>query len=166
MLLIETLHVNDNTLRQSLHLPAPPTMPQPILGRVQDGLRRSARLMIKCMGGVQFSLTSNSAPKLRLATEIHFDRRLSSGEGHSQLHVYSSTRSRLVIKLATTGNGDLVNEKTAYERLTRFRQLLRVVPRYYGAYSWYGGRALVLSDEGPSLATLGVAFASLPPTER
>jgi hypothetical protein len=171
ILLIETMNIDDDDLgQQRLGLPAPSAAPQPILGRIRNGTWRSARLTaIRCGRGSPFSLTPSSAPKSRPRSwpaVIHLDRQLSGGENQS--YVYSSTTLHLVVKLATTGKSDLINEKMAYERLTTtcFTRLLPVAPRYYGAYLWYGGRALILSDEGQSLASHGVEFALLAPTER
>ncbi|KAI9463379.1 hypothetical protein F5148DRAFT_1150280 [Russula earlei] len=50
----------------------------------------------------------------------------------------------------------LGNEELAYHELSRVGG--RMVPRLYGEYEWYGGRALVLSEEGK--------FTSLSLTER
>jgi hypothetical protein len=46
----------------------------------------------------------------------------------------------------------LSNEKLAYKKLSRITGW--VVPRHYGEYEWYGGRALLLSEEGRSLSHL------------
>jgi len=80
--------------------------------------------------------------------------------------VYASTVSRVVVKFASVPKKpkaelerQLVNEKVAYDRLAVLTGW--VVPIFYGEYLWYGGRSLVLSDEGPSLAALEMKFESL-----
>jgi hypothetical protein len=73
--------------------------------------------------------------------------------------VYGSSKSPVIVKFAAVPKKDkaelerlLSNEKVAYEKLNRISGW--IVPRMYGEYYWYGGRALVLSDEGPSLSHL------------
>lgn len=86
---------------------------------------------------------------------IHFDRHL--GAGWSS--VFASSKSHVVVKFAVVPKKDkaelirqLSNEKLAYNKLSRITGW--VVPRLYGEYEWYGGRALVLSEEGRSLSYL------------
>jgi len=93
---------------------------------------------------------------------IHLDRYL--GGGWST--VYASTVSRVVVKFASVPTKpkaelerQLVNEKAVYDRLIVL--VGWVVPILYGEYLWYGGRSLILSDEGPSLAALKMKFESL-----
>ena len=85
--------------------------------------------------------------------------------------VYASSRSHLIVKLVTAHkkeNAELErqirNENDAHKKLHRITQL--VAPRYYEEYVWYGGRALILSHEGPSLSDLGMEFTSLGLVER
>ena len=85
--------------------------------------------------------------------------------------MYGSSRSHLIVEFAEVPKKDkaelepqLRNEKDAYDKLYRITGL--VVPRCYRKYVWFGGRALVPSDEGPSLSGLGMEFTSLGPTER
>lgn len=97
---------------------------------------------------------------------IHFDRHLGAG----WTTVFASSKSHLVVKFAVVPKNDkaelirqLSNEKLAYNIL---RHITRwVVPRLYGEYEWYGGRALVLSEEGWSLSYLD-KFRSLSLIER
>jgi hypothetical protein len=114
-------------------------------------------------GALQFRVC-----KMPTVTFIHLNHRLDT-------FTYASTKWRLVVKFANGASKKdkielerhrLTNEKTTYDKLARLARWIRVVPRCYGEYMWYGGRALVLSDEGPSLTTLGMDFASLGPTER
>jgi hypothetical protein len=84
--------------------------------------------------------------------------------------VYSSSKSRVVIKFAAVPKKDkaelerqLSNEKAAYHKLRRISRW--VIPRLYGEYEWFGGRAILLSDEGQSLSHLE-EFTSLPLIER
>lgn len=65
----------------------------------------------------------------------------------------------MVVKIAVVPKNDkaglipqLNSEKLAYNKLRRITRW--VVPRLYGEYEWYGGRALVLSEEGRSLPYL------------
>jgi hypothetical protein len=127
-------------------------------------------MLIQCMDGFPFSLIPVCTPQSRgnkMPTFVHFDRRLRG----SWSSVYGSTKSQLVVKfagVAQNGHAELeryvIDEKTAYDKLACLSRW--VVPRCYGEYIWYGGRALVLSDEGPSLATLGMELASLAFIER
>jgi hypothetical protein len=127
-------------------------------------------MLVQCMDAVPFSLLPVCTPQSRgskLPTFVHFDCRL----GWSWSSVYMSTKSQLVVKFVIPPQNDhteperyLVNEKTAYDKLAPLSRW--VVPRCYGEYTWYGGRALVLSNEGPSLADLEMEFASLAPIER
>ena len=98
---------------------------------------------------------------------IHLDRYI--GGGWSS--VYASSGSHVIVKFGRVAGKDraeterqLRNEKAAYDKLARLCGW--VVPRCYGEYEWYGGRALVLSDEGQSLADLGMEFTSLGLVER
>jgi hypothetical protein len=53
----------------------------------------------------------------------------------------------------------LLVEKRVYEHL-KDKGLL-FIPQYYGLYSWPGGIALIMSDEGESLAETGTSFKEL-----
>jgi hypothetical protein len=97
---------------------------------------------------------------------IHFDRHL----GASWSSVFASSKSHVVVKFDVVPKKDkaelrrqLNNEKLAYNKLSRITGW--VVPRLYGEYEWYGGRALVLSEEGQSLSYLD-KFTSLSLLER
>ena len=92
---------------------------------------------------------------------IHFDRHL--GAGWSS--VYGSSKSHIIIKFSIVPQQNkaklerqLRHEKAAYDKLRHLGGW--VVPHLYGEYEWYGGRALVMSDCGSSLAGLN-DFASL-----
>jgi hypothetical protein len=98
---------------------------------------------------------------------IHLDKHY--GGGWSS--VYTSSRSHIIVKFAVVPKKDkaelegyLKNEKAAYDQL--FPLIGLAIPRCYGEYLWYGGRALVLTDEGPSLANLKMEFTSLGLVER
>jgi hypothetical protein len=182
--------VTDDTLRQQLG----PGLPMPsenvsrliILGSVYDeqGNRHSARLrditsdvggflasgaiFIQCLDAFPILFTPVHTPQFRVCklptvTFIHLNHQLDA-------FAYASTEWRLVIKFANGAKQDkieferhLLIEKTTYNKLARLTRWIRVAPQCYGEY---GGRALVLSDEGPSLTTLGMNFASLGPMER
>jgi hypothetical protein len=97
---------------------------------------------------------------------IHFDRHL--GAGWSS--VFASSKSHVVVKFAAVPKKDkaslvdqLNNEKAVYKKLNRIAGW--IIPHLYGEYEWYGGRALILSDEGQSLSHLE-DFKSLPLIER
>jgi hypothetical protein len=94
---------------------------------------------------------------------IHLDRYV--GGGFSS--VYASSKSGIVVKFANAPKTDkdeleslLRDESNAYHKLASAHLTEWVVPHFYGEYcdEWYGGRVLVLSDEGPSLDTLGMIF--------
>jgi hypothetical protein len=53
----------------------------------------------------------------------------------------------------------LLVEKRVYEHL-KDKGLL-FIPQYYGLYSWPGGIALIMSDEGESLAETRTSFKEL-----
>jgi len=98
---------------------------------------------------------------------IHLDRYL----GWAWASVYGSSSSRVVVKFARVAGKDkaelelqLKGEKAAYARLTCLTGW--VVPVCFGEYLWYGGRSLVLSHEGPSLAALRMEFTALGLIER
>jgi hypothetical protein len=98
---------------------------------------------------------------------IHFDRHL--GGGWSS--VYASSRSHLIVKFAYVPEKDkaelerqLRNENDAYNKLYPLTRL--VIPHCYGEYVWYGGRALLLSDEGPLMSSQEMEFTSLGLVER
>ena len=85
--------------------------------------------------------------------------------------MYASSRSHVIVKLSTTHGNDkaelerqIRNENDVYKKLHRLTQL--VIPRCYGEYVWYGGRALVLSHEAPTLSNLKMEFTSLGVVER
>ena len=98
---------------------------------------------------------------------IHLDEHY--GGGWSS--VYASSRSHIIIKFATATKKDkaelegyLENEKAAYDKLLPLTGW--AIPYCYGEYLWYGGRALVLTNEGPSLENLKMKFTSLGLMER
>jgi hypothetical protein len=89
---------------------------------------------------------------------IHFDRQLDAGWSS----VYASSKSDIIIKFGTIPRKDkaevkwqLKNEIAAYGKLGQIAGW--VVPQLYGEYEWYGGRALMMTNGGPSLE----AFTSL-----
>jgi hypothetical protein len=136
-------------------------------------LEPTGAIFIQCLDAFPVLFTPVHTPQFRVCkmptsvTFVHLNHRLDA-------FAYASTKWRLVIKFANGANKKdkfelerhLLNEKTTYNKLARLARWIRVVPQCYGEYMWYGGRALVLSDEGPSLMTLGMDFASLEPTER
>jgi len=84
--------------------------------------------------------------------------------------VYASSKSHIVVKFGVVPKKDkaeverqLINEKNAYHKLSPISGW--AVPRFYGEYKWYGGRALVFSDGGQSLSDLE-DFTSLSLVER
>ena len=84
--------------------------------------------------------------------------------------MFASSKSHVVIKFAAVPKKDkaelvhqLSDEKAAYEKLNRIAGW--IIPHLYGEYEWYGGRALILSDEGRSLSHLQ-DFKSLPLIEK
>ncbi len=71
--------------------------------------------------------------------------------------IYKSSLARLVVKFSLTDRQErlrsergLLAEKKVYEHLRD--KGLSFIPRYYGLYTWPGGVALIISDEGTSLA--------------
>jgi len=109
-----------------------------------------------------------NAPHLRHTKKpfIYLDHYLEAGWSS----VYASSKSRIVIKFAAVPKKDkaelerqLNTEKAAYKKLSLITGW--VIPRLYGEYRWFGGRALVLSHEGQSLSDLE-KFGSLPLIER
>jgi hypothetical protein len=123
---------------------------------------------VQCINACPIELSIVNAPHSHRANKqyhpfIHFDRHL--GAGWST--VFASSKSHVVVKFAVVPKKDkaelirqLSNEKLAYNKLNRITG--SVVPRLYGEYEWYGGRALVLSKEGRSLEK----FTSLSLIER
>jgi len=116
-------------------------------------------------------LSSADAPQSQSGDKqiplIHLDRYL----GGAWASVYGSSSSRVVIKFARVAGKykpelelQLKDEKAAYARLSCLAGW--VVPVCYGEYLWYGGRLLVLSHEGPSLAALRMEFTALGLIER
>jgi hypothetical protein len=98
---------------------------------------------------------------------VHLDRYL----GSAWSSVYASSKPRIVVKFAKVAKKkkaelerQLGNEVAAYEKLVRLTRW--VAPICYGEYKWYGGRALILSEEGPSLEDLEMDFMSLDLVER
>ena len=126
---------------------------------------------MQCIDADPIELSLVNAPhshraKKRYHPFIHFDRYL--GAGWST--VFASSKSHVVVKFAVVPKKikaelirQLSNEKLAYNKLRRITGW--VVPRLYGEYEWYGGRALVLSEEGRSLSYLD-KFTSLSLIER
>ncbi|KAI0247006.1 hypothetical protein BJV78DRAFT_84068 [Lactifluus subvellereus] len=128
-----------------------------------------AGMVVKCFNAFPMDLSLVGAPQSQGGEKpfVHLDRHL--GAGWSS--VYASSRSHVIVKFAKVPKKDkaelerqLRNEKAAYDKLAL---LIRwVVPHCYGEYLWYGGRSLVLSEEGPSLSALGMEFVSLGLVER
>ena len=112
---------------------------------------------MQCIDADPIELSLVNAPHSHRARKqyhpfIHFDRYL----GASWSTVFASSKSHVVVKFAVVPKKNkaklirqLSNEKLAYNKLRRITGW--VVPRLYGEYEWYGGRALVLSEEGRSL---------------
>ncbi|KAI0289072.1 hypothetical protein BC826DRAFT_1188019 [Russula brevipes] len=153
MLLTETFKIDDGALGQRFGLPVPSEDP-PLL---ELGSRN----------GHSGKLTGIPSSKQN-PPFIHLDRQL--GVGWSS--VYSSSKSCVVVKFAVVPKKDkaelgrqLSNEKAAYHT-SKLRHIAQwVIPRLYGEYEWFGGRALILADEGQSLSHLE-EFVSLPLIER
>jgi len=129
----------------------------------------SSRCLVRSLSGGLKSLVG--ARRSRHADKtppfIHLDEH--HGGGWSS--VYASRRSHIFIKFAIVPKKDKAelegyrkNEKAAYDQLPPLTGW--VIPRCYGECSWYGGRALVLTDEGRSLENLKMAFTSLGVVER
>jgi hypothetical protein len=129
-------------------------------------------MTIQCFDGCPMALspidseTSQSQGGRKQRPFIHLDRYL--GGGWSS--VYASSKSRIIVKFAHVPEKDkamleclLRDEKAAYRKLAHLPPWIPVVPHFYGEYEWYGGRALVLSDEGPNL---GMRMESLGFIER
>ena len=181
MLLTETFNISDDTLRQQFGVPIasedsggtsllPPTEVGIAYG-ASGSLQSSGGMVVQCFDGLPMALspvgTLQSSGGEKQHPFVHLDCYL--GGGWSS--VYASSRSHVIVKFATVPKKDkaelerqLSNEKAAYDKLTLLARL--VVPLCYGEYVWYGGRALVLSDEGQSLADLEMEFASLGLVER
>jgi hypothetical protein len=127
-------------------------------------------MLIQCFNGLPMRFSRAGTPRSHDGKKqlpfVLLDRHL--GGGWSS--VYASSRSHLIVKFAVVPKKDkaelerqLKNEDI-YDKLSRLTRL--AVPRYYGEYVWYGGRALVLSDKEPSLSDLGMEFTSLGLVER
>jgi hypothetical protein len=100
---------------------------------------------------------------------VHLDLKIFHFAGPCS--VYVSSKSHVMVKFAYQPQKVkaelermLTNERAAHDKL----QLLSgwAIPRCYGEYLWYGGQALVLSYEGPSLAECFMEFRSLGLEER
>ncbi|KAI0256932.1 hypothetical protein BJV78DRAFT_318311 [Lactifluus subvellereus] len=150
MLLTETLAVNTAALRRRLGLPLGAGYSSNLGTRSNnEGNRRSRRLVPtdeagegQSHSGQVVALSLTGTPRSRSGEKqlpfVHLGRRIGGGRSS----VYSSGRSHVIVKFLT---------------------LLTLIPLCYGEY---GGRALVLSDEGSSLAHLGMEFTSLGIVER
>ncbi|KAI0252589.1 hypothetical protein BJV78DRAFT_323116 [Lactifluus subvellereus] len=194
MLLTETLNISDETLRQKFGLPVllGDTLSSNLGAHYEvEGHRRSQRLrttnqlggysgklpktpgdlVIQCFNGLPMDFSPADTPQSQDGEKqrpfVFLDRYLSGGWSS----VYASSISRVIVKLAKVPKKDkaelerqLRNENDVYNKLYCLSRL--VVPRCYGEYVWYGGRALVLSDEGPPLSSLGMEFTSLGLVER
>ena len=101
---------------------------------------------------------SSTAAKFRPL--IFLDEFWGSG-GSSTVH--KSTSAGLVIKFSQAGNRSslqaLNNEAAIYAYLTKRR--LPFIPQFLGLYKWPGGLAVLLSDEGTSLADDEIKFNQL-----
>ena len=81
--------------------------------------------------------------------------------------LYGSKKHNVIFKLARAEKRKergvaeqmLEDEMRIYAELSRTCKLF--TPRFYGTYDWNGHRALALSYEGTSLASLNIDFASL-----
>ena len=98
---------------------------------------------------------------------MSFDRFIAAGWSS----VYLSTSAHIAIKLAIVPKKDkrqleefIKSECEAYKKLARLQGW--IVPRCYGIWRWYGGKALVLSEMGESLDSRGIEFTSLGLVER
>ncbi|KAH9967188.1 hypothetical protein BC827DRAFT_573120 [Russula dissimulans] len=188
MLLVETLNIDDTTLGKRLGLPSLSNKSD--LGStyntrrqgkslkmtaVDKSMRHTGKLtdapgamLIRCFDAQRMELKLVTVPHSRHAKKpfIHLDHYL----GGDWSSVYASSKSQIVIKFAAVPKKDkaelehqLNTEKVAYQRLSQIAGW--VVPRLYGEYRWFGGRALILSDEGQSLSHLE-KFGSLSLIER
>jgi len=128
-------------------------------------------MIVQCFDALLMVLSFVDAPQTRSGEKhcpfIHLDRYL----GGAWASVYGSSSSRIIVMFARVAKKDKVelerqlrDEKAAYARLACVAGW--AVPVCYGEYLWYGGRSLVLSDEGPSLTSLGMDFAALGLIER
>ncbi|KAI0255086.1 hypothetical protein BJV78DRAFT_1279691 [Lactifluus subvellereus] len=137
-----------------------------------DGsLQAPGAMVVQCFDGLPMALSPVGTPQSSGGEKQHPFVHLDCYLGGGWSSVYASSRSHVIVKFATVPKKEraelerqLRNEKAAYDKLTLLTRL--VVPLCYGEYVWYGGRALVLSDEGQSLAALGMEFASLELVER
>ncbi len=123
-----------------------------------DSLQAPENITVQCMDACPMELSLVNTPHSHRAKKqhhpfVHFDRYL--GAGWST--VFASSKSHVVVKFAVVSKKNkaelirqLGNEKLAYNKLSRIAGW--VVPRLHGEYEWYGGRALVLSEEGRSLS--------------
>ncbi|KAI0253725.1 hypothetical protein BJV78DRAFT_163667 [Lactifluus subvellereus] len=137
-----------------------------------DGsLQAPGDMVVQCIDGLPMALSLVGTPQSSGGEEQHPFVHLDCYLGGGWSSVYASSRSHVIVKFATVPKKDraelkrqLRNEKAVYDKLALLTRL--VVPLCYGEYVWYGGRALVLSDEGQSLAALEMEFASLGLVER
>ncbi|KAI9513464.1 hypothetical protein F5148DRAFT_1278832 [Russula earlei] len=155
MLLTELLNIDEETLKQRFALPLPwedsssPNLRSPA---------NSAQMLI-------------DAPQSQRVEKQHS---LSISLGHSLgggwPSMYAASNSPIIVKFAVAPRKDkaelerqLRNEKVAYIKLSPLADW--VVPRLYGEFEWYGGRAIVLSYVGQPLPDLE-DFMSLSPVGR
>ena len=85
--------------------------------------------------------------------------------------VYTSSCTPVVVKFASCPGKDkeklelwLKNERMVYKKLGLLQRW--AVPRCFGLWTWYSGKALVLSQEGKSLDDWGIKFSLLGIAER
>ena len=182
ILLVETLNIDDDNLRQRFGLVVP--MEDPGLGSKIDTrgyrssesgrtteLQAAGSITVQCLDAYPMELLLVSASHSHQTKKpyhpfIHLDRHLVARRSS----VFASSKSHVVFKFAAVPKRDkaelvqqLDDEKAAYEKLNCI--VGWIIPRFYGEYEWHGGRALVLSDEGRSLSHLE-DFKSLPLIER
>jgi hypothetical protein len=136
-----------------------------------ESLQAAESITVQCLDAYPMELllvntSSSDHAKEQYHPFIHFDRHL--GAGWSS--VFVSSKSHVVVKFDFVPKKDkaelirqLGNEKLVYIKLSRIAGW--VIPRLYGEYEWYGGCALILSDEGKSFSHLD-NFTSLPLIER
>jgi len=136
-------------------------------------LQSSENMLVQYLDTHPITLTpvDRNKPQSERAEEhfVHLDLKIFYFSGPCS--VYVSRKSNMMVKFAYQPTEDkaelermLSNEKAAHDKL----QLLAgwAISRCYGEYLWYGGRALVLSHEGPSLLDHGMGFTCLGREER
>ena len=128
-------------------------------------------MLVQPYDALPITLSLVGAPQSQHAEKTSLFIHLDQHYGGGWSSVYASSRSHIIIKFAIVPKKDKVelegyleNEKAAYDKLLRLTGW--AIPRCYGEYLWYGGRALVLTYEGSSLENLKMKFTSLGLVER